>query len=144
MKRTERYPIVFRSLRERWRDGDRRLSAGTWMLLIFVALLVAKYCLDFPALPAGTSGIFGAVMASSLLRASSRMSLPDARDREAVADWLVRNGYRHDGGDWVPDLPWILRSRSQIVRVTDRDVIGPRNVLKMMQRSLMASSPSGN
>ncbi|MGA0585837.1 transposase [Dyella sp. KRB-257] len=43
MKRTERYPIAFRSLRERWRDGDRGLSAGTWMLLIFVALLVERY-----------------------------------------------------------------------------------------------------
>ncbi len=144
MKKTEPYPISFRSLRERWRDGDRRLNDGTWLLLIIVVLLVAKLCFDFPAFPTGTSGILGAVVASTLLRAPSRMPLPDAKGRETVADWLVRNGYRQDGPDWVPDLPRILRRRSQAVRVTDGDVIGPRHALKMMQRRWMASSPGSS
>ena len=140
MKDAGRFPLAFRGLLERWRDGDLlpdmvAALALPLMVIAIAGLAFGEHTAVGVAFPMG-----GAMLGGALSRLSMRLPLSGQPDRDAVVAWLLANGYREGPRGWVPDLPRVMRMRSDTFRLTDTGVIGPRRALHMLRRALIARS----
>lgn len=138
MKPVNDYPISYRSLRERWRDGDRWQNPATWVVLPLLLLVAVGWMREGRAAINGLCVIVGGVCVQlAMLRSSARMSWAEPVDREAAEAWLARNGYRQQGASWRPGWPRFLQLRSEQVRVSASGALGPKNVLRLIRSELI-------